>query len=457
MPKRGAVAEKAREEKQQRQEAQEQADQEQMDAGKMLSGNVVPSDSFYGPPTPKARHGRLAPIGWTEPDAFVPPALEEAVNIVTANYPSAQSARAAVRAAASDVKSAKWQRFPTITANVEYLDDENAPQPRVTVEQPLWTGGRIDSIIRRAKASEDATSAQYIEEVQQLALRTSETYFEVARQTLREQLYAESVKEHQRLVQTMQRRVEQEISPLADLELAKSRAAQIEQEYTVTQAQRRTALRVLAELIADPTYDLGPIPYYDPDLDLPNMEALEDQAVAYDPKLERLRATADIARADLARTKATIFPQLNAQYSYDDIFKNRVGVVIRSQTTGGLSQFSDVNSARLRIQGALEDVRVAEQELRRDIEGAIIQYEAAKKRSEISTTAASTASRVSESYTRQFIAGRRSWLDVMNALREAVSADIGKSDAEITVMQTASQLLLKSGRWRPVFRDAERY
>jgi adhesin transport system outer membrane protein len=43
-----------------------------------------------------------------------------------------------------------------------------------------------------------------------------------------------------------------------------------------------------------------------------------------------------------------------------------------------------------------------------------------------------TASNVSASYMRQFIAGRRSWLDVMNALREAVNAQIGLTDSEIT-------------------------
>jgi adhesin transport system outer membrane protein len=52
---------------------------------------------------------------------------------------------------------------------------------------------------------------------------------------------------------------------------------------------------------------------------------------------------------------------------------------------------------------------------------------------------------------RQFIAGRRSWLDVMNALREAVTAQLSKADAEVVVMSTAARLLLRSGRWHPMF------
>ena len=163
------------------------------------------------------------------------------------------------------------------------------------------------------------------------------------------------------------------------------------------------------------------------------------------------RAEADVARADMDSRRASILPQLNAQYSYDDLFGSRVGVVVRAQTTGGLSQFSEVNAARLRIQAALEDIRLTEQQLRRDVAAEIIQYEASKRRAAISRDASDTAGRVSESYMRQFIAGRRSWLDVMNALREAVTAQLSKADAEVTVMASAARLLLISGRWHPMF------
>lgn len=416
-----------------------------------MAGPKPGSMILYGPPAPKVKRGRLADIHWPEAPDEVPPALESAVNIVTRNYPSARSGRAALRAAASDVKAAQWLRFPAISGNLAYLDQDLNPEPQLVVEQPIWSGGRISAGIRRAKASEDASSAEYVAIVADLALTTANTYFEIARLTQREQLLADSLKEHLRLVETMERRVEQEVSPLADLDLARSRAAQIEQDYTVTRSSRETALRVLAELVADPSFDLGPVPFYNPNDELENREALEDEAVAYDPSLRRLGAEADVARAELDARKAAILPQLNAQYSYDDIFKSRLGLVVRAQSTGGLSQLSEVDSARLRIQSALENRRQAEQRLRRDVAADVIEYDAAKARASISTRASDTAARVSESYTRQFIAGRRSWLDVMNALREAVNAQIGRTDAEVSAQASAVRLQLRSGRWRPDF------
>jgi adhesin transport system outer membrane protein len=420
-----------------------------------VAGPTTGEVSLYGPPMPKVQRGRLGQIEWLEAPPEVPPALDAAVRIVTKTYPSAKSGRAALRAANSDVKAARWLRFPSISGNIAYRDSDSNPEPQLIVEQPLWSGGRIGANIKRAKAEEQASSAEYVATVQDLAITTARTYFEIALFTRREQLLSDSLREHLRLVATMERRVEQEVSPLADLELARSRSAQVEQEYTSTRSQRLTALRVLAELISDPSYDLGPIPAFQASAEIPNAVALEDQAVAFDPTLSRLNAEADVARADLDARKASILPQINAQYSYDEIYGSRMGLVVRAQTTGGLSQVSEVNSARLRIQSALEARRQAEQRLRRDVAAALIEYDAAKARASISTRASDTAARVSESYVRQFIAGRRSWLDVMNALREAVSAQVGKADAEISAMSTSVQLLLRSGRWRPQFDGPE--
>jgi adhesin transport system outer membrane protein len=415
--------------------------------------------TLYGPPAPKVAKGKLPEISWNEPPAKVPPALDEAINIVTRNYPSAKSSRAALGASAADVRSANWRRFPTVGGNLSYLGggNENARgrslEPQFVAELPVWSGGRITADIRRAKAAEDASSSAYIETVTNLALTTTQAYFDVVRLAQREQLLAESLKEHQRLVGTMERRVKQEVSPEADLNLARSRAAQIEQEYTLNRAQRRSTLRILAELIADPNYDLGAIPSFQV-VELPNRDSIEDQGVAYDPELRRLRSLVTVAEAELDASKASILPQVNAQYTYDDVFGSRVGMVLRQQTSGGLSQFSEVDRSRLRIQSALEDVRVSEQQLRREIANEVIELDAARARAQISTGASETAARVSESYMRQFITGRRSWLDVMNALREAVTAQLGKVDAEASAMSAAVRLTLRTGRWHPEFSDA---
>jgi adhesin transport system outer membrane protein len=423
------------------------------DTAPAVTAPAAPADRpLYGPPAPKAVKGRLPEIGWVEAPVQVPAALDEAVRISTRNYPTAKAARSALRGAASDVRTARWQRFPVVGVDVSFLDTTN-PAPELTVEMPIFTGGRIGATIRRAKAAENSSSARYIETVEALALTTTQTYFQIIQFTRREQLLAVSLMEHRKLVGTMERRYQQEVSPLADLELARSRTAQFEQDYNLAHAQLETSLRIMAELIADPTYELGPIPTFDPRLDLPDRETIDDEAQAFDPSIRRLTAEIDVARAEYEATKASIWPRLNGQYSYTDFYGSRVGVVARLQTQPGLSQFSQNESARLRVDAAMESRRQSVQQLGRQIDSDLIEYDAAKARASISTNASDTASRVALSYMRQFIAGRRSWLDVMNALREAVTAEIGKSDAEVTAMSASVRLLLRSGRWRPFFAD----
>jgi adhesin transport system outer membrane protein len=249
----------------------------------------------------------------------------------------------------------------------------------------------------------------------------------------------------------MERRVEQEVSPLADLQLARSRAAQIEQEYTVIRAQRQSALRIMAELVADPDYNLGPVPFYDPSKDLVNRDSLSDEAKAYDPTLRRLDAQINVARADRDAAKASVFPRLSGQYAYSNFLGSRVGVVASLQTAPGLSSFSEIQSAGLRVDAALESYRQAEQALGREVDNVVVDYEASRARASVSRDASDTAQSVAESYVRQFIAGRRSWLDVMNSLREALTARVAQSDAEYTAMSDAVRLLLLSGRWQPSF------
>ena len=56
--------------------------------------------------------------------------------------------------------------------------------------------------------------------------------------------------------------------------------------------------------------------------------------------------------------------------------------------------------------------------------------------------ARSTSAEVSESYARQYTAGRKTWLDVLNAVREATQAELALVDA--TSQMQAAVLRLKA-------------
>jgi len=418
--------------------------------------------SVYGPPAPRVEHGELPQISWPAAPATFPPALANAIRIATHNYPTATGARDALKAADADVRSARWQRFPSVGVSVGYgapnsvLNSNHSVEPQLTVQVPLWTGGEIKASIHKARASEDVASQQYVETVQTLALKTAKTYFEIVQAARHEELLYASLQAHQSLVATMERRVAQQVSPQVDLDLARSRTAQIQEQYTLARAQRLSAIRALTEVVGDPNFAIGPVPKFDPAQKLSNLVQLGAEANAFDPTIRRLLAEADVARAELAITRASVWPRILGQFSYDSVYHSQVGIVAQIQSGAGLSNVSQREAASLKVSAAGEKVRQEQEALSREIDTDIISYENARARAAISVGAMQTAQQVSESYVRQFISGHRTWLDVMNALREYLTAQLDQADAEVTAMDAADQLELLSGRWQPSFNDGAR-
>ena len=386
---------------------------------------------------------------WTKAPLEAPQALTDAVEIVTQRDPAAQSAWLGARAALSDVKGAQWLRFPSLAANLGVVNGSNRYEPAVSVEVPLWTGGQISASISRAQKIEAAAVARWHETILNLALETAQTYWNIVLYSRLEQLYRVSLDEHQALVASMQRRVNQEVSPLADLELAKSRTAQIDQELASVRSQRLSALHNLAELVRDPAYDLGPDPAFDVAILPRDWEKVAAEAVEYSPSRARLILEADSARSEIDIAKSGLFPRVSAQYSYNELTGGRYGIGLRMQASNGLSQLSAVSSASTRYAQSLDQVRLVERQLRQEVANEVQIFDASIRRALASREASVTSQRVSQSYMRQFIAGRRSWLDVMNSLRESLTAQVGLAQAEVGAMSTSVRLQLRSGRWQP--------
>lgn len=412
-----------------------------------LTGALLAQET-YGPPAPPELHSGSIPA--VEPPPAIPDPLAETAWNAVRNYPAVRAAEASIRASDADLRAAKWLRFPSVSAGAR-LDHDRMGElaPQLQIEQPLWAGGRITAGIGRAEAAQALAEAQLGETIEDIALQALTAYFEVARATRRGIILKDSLDEHQRLVDSMARRVAQEVSPRSDLELARSRAAQVQQQLSLTVAQRYTNLQRLAELTGNPNFEPGPTPTYSAALHHPPTEAAVPQALACDPTRRRLAAEAEIAEAERRIAEASIFPQVSAQLSQDRDFGTRLGLVVSAQTNGGLSSFAAAEGARLREQASELQIAVAERELREEILLDVIENTTSRGTIETSGAAAASAEEVTESFMRQFITGRRTWLDVMNAVRESMSAELTLVDAQTTAMTSAARLLLRTCEWRP--------
>lgn len=412
----------------------------------------------YGPPISASAdvRGALPPLDWGDAPRSIPAKLVDAIAEASRRNPSVVSAWFLVRASHADVRSAKWRRFPSVSTQINtWNTGADRAVGTLQVGVPVVAFGRIGAGIKRAEAEQNVALASWRQRVLEISTGATQAYFQYFFSQRREIILAEGVEEHRRLVESMTRRFEQEVSPLADLELARTRLAQMQQELASARSQRINWLNQLRELVQDPEFDPGIAPQFVAELYSTQWDDAPTKAVEYDAGRERLLAQAEAARAEITAARASLMPQLDAVYSYDEYNGSRAGLALKLQSAPGLSQLSAISGAEARFSQALTQVSDLERQLRQDITSQVIQNEAARERAAISTEASSTAGRVSQSYVRQFIAGRRSWLDVMNAVRESISAQLSDVEAKFTVMTTNSQLLLRTGAWQPALLTEE--
>lgn len=402
-------------------------------------------------------YGPAAPAGLGEGAAQVPPGipprLGAAAERALSTYPALSAVRSQIRAAESETEAAKWLRFPSVS--VAAVTREDRITPELEVLQPLWTAGRIKAGIDRAKALRDVADATLSETALDILLRLSGAYFDIARTARLRSIYEDSLTEHRRLVASMERRVAQEVSPRTDLELARARAAQVEQQLGFVVAQNEVAVERFSQLVGDPAFDAGPPPEYSPALHHPPSEGAVSLALRCAPTITRLAAEVRVAEADRRASRAAIYPQVGIQYTYDRFAGSGLGLAVRAQTSGGLSPLALSEAAAARAEQAQFQVTVAERQISEQVSLDLVENRSARTRMDSTATAARATLEVTDSFLRQFVAGRRTWLDVMNAVREAVEARAALVEVQSSAMASAARLRLRTCDWQPTNQPGE--
>jgi adhesin transport system outer membrane protein len=107
------------------------------------------------------------------------------------------------------------------------------------------------------------------------------------------------------------------------------------------------------------------------------------------------------------------------------------------------------DAASARAQTAKFQVTLAEREVSEKVSLDLVENRSARTRMESTASAAVSTRNVTESFLRQFVAGRRTWLDVMNAVREAIEARAALVEVQNSAMASAVRLQLRTCAWDP--------
>ena len=123
---------------------------------------------------------------------------------------------------------------------------------------------------------------------------------------------------------------------------------------------------------------------------------------------------------------------------------NRIFVGAQISPGAGLSLQSDIAVATAKYDAALADMAAAERSIREQVRTELVSLNSLQDRREQIATTLQSALSVQQSYDRQFFAGRRGWLDLMNAERERSQVQLQMADLQASLMATSYRIAILS-------------
>jgi adhesin transport system outer membrane protein len=384
--------------------------------------------------------------------------FEQLAKQALATHPAILSKLSSSLAAKADLDAASWQRYPTPSVEANN-DSDGVRTTLLRVQQPLWAGGRINAGIDAAGSRHHAAETAILETKQEIVFRVIAAYVEALRQQARQESIAQGVQQHERLLGLITRRVEHEASPRVDQELAQSRLYQTNNDLSSVTQALANALTQLAQLSGVPVRKVASIAIDS----LPGQqsrESLLEQAIAFSPTLRRLSFEEEAAQADVEIKRASYKPTVSVRYEnayasaplngVPAYTTNRLLLVVEAQTGAGLSALSGVEAAVGRRDAARQQRETALRDVKERVSIDWDELQAARTRLENATLASKSSKEVYESYTRQYTAGRKTWLDVLNTVRESTQSDVAVTDASALLIGASLRLSLMTGNLKGV-------
>ncbi len=402
----------------------------------------------------------LCALGLHATNAHSSDEVARLIQSALSHHPALRAQSGMQDAAKAGIEGAKWQYWPTPSIGVErantrdpaYRGDNTVTTLRL--QQPLWTGGRLDANLSKAEAQAVIARADHEATRQQLALRVIQAWSEAAAAQGKVVAYEQSRDVHARLLGLVERRTREGASAQADIDLARSRLDGTDADLATAHAQRDTALDKLRLLTGRPL-SAGELGNKLGDMKTVHSPAiaasLTDQlaaARAQSPQIAKARAQSQVAQAEVAVAKSALSPEvyLRAERQYGNFSlpgqdpQNRIFIGLTSAFGAGLSSLSGVDAARARQRAAEEDIQTQQLAVDEQVQGDAVLAQTAEARRRSLERARASAGDVSASWERQFLAGRKQWQDLMNAAREQTQADVQLADAIATRQLTGWRL-----------------
>jgi len=384
-------------------------------------------------------------------------AIEGLLDRALLSNPAIRATQVQAQASDQDIEVAKLARWPSIQVAAEANTVGNGSS--LVVEQPLWSAGALTARIDEARRLSDVSKAQIDVSRLQIGLRIVDAWQSLMDASTTLRVYQDALVQYERFEALMRRRVEAKVSATIELQLLSSRTLQARVDVNEARTLQRVAVSRLEQIASD---------RIDPERQeqlarILGVEAMQSVASAKDlerllayleqhPSVRRARHETEVAQERLKQQRAQAWPQVVLRYrrqvtglvvSGSD--RDQIGIALNYAPGSGFSTLAKANADAQRlvgfelaseaiVQDLSEQLRVDWESLRRDMD-----------RQGVQNQAINSAREVLESYERQFIVGRKTWLDVLNALRDLTQGEVRLAQAQAGASAGLYRLRLRSG------------
>lgn len=367
--------------------------------------------------------------------------LSELIARSVSYYPSIKSSENIHAAAQADVDGA-WQQFlPTPSVDV------NNDNRKLALQQPMWwfSGGEQPTY-QAAQSRAVSAQAGIFESRDELSLRVINAYSSWLNAIERITVAQHDIQYFDGLLTQIERRVNSGASASVERELVVSRRLAAQGVLAASQANQLAAQAQLTQLTGDTLSEDTLLSDKTHAPSLPAQDSLLAASLARSPILQRLHAESNALAADLQVRREILKPQLylRAEETWRDSAGSEFGVQVGVQWVpgAGLSGLSAVNAAQQRMSAAQQAEESARRQLHENLDSTYTQYQGTLSRLALQINSLQTLITIRDSYLRQFMAGRRQWQEVMNAVRDVSDAKYSIADMHTSLFISGYQLLL---------------
>ena len=383
--------------------------------------------------------------------------LEDLIRQSLASYPTILARQSAKDAAQTDLTTAKLKFLPspsfsTQRQNIAYSGQPTNREPatNISISQPLFLDGGIIAGYNKADARLSAADYGLLETREEVSKRVINSYTQWLVAWMKIQALEDSVRLHEKLLAMIVRRFENGVASGADRDLGQSRFQQAQAELDSQRSLESSALVSLSQLVGEPVGRQDLVGHLAKPLKPPRRSDGVSNALRQSVTVQRYTYEAEAAEQEAKEIRAQALPQLafQAQRQIGNAYVpgaqgfDMYGLVVTYSPGGGVSSITGASAAFDRAKGARHQIETAKRELTDRLNADYNEYEFSQLKKESLQRAVNLSGDISASYDRQFFVGRKSWMDLMNSVRERAQTRVQLADAEGGIIGSSRRLMV---------------